>query len=103
MEALEKAKRAVETQYSVVGVLEDLNLTLSVFEKYIPRFFTGAQDIYWNEVKNFDKINKNIFKPPVNEEIKEIVRRNFTREIEFYQFCKQRLYKQYMATQRINN
>lgn len=44
--ALERAKYAVESQYSVVGVLEDLNTTLSVFEKYIPRFFEGVREIY---------------------------------------------------------
>lgn len=53
--------------------------------------------IHSDEDNNFNKINKNSFKPPVSEEIKEIVRRNFTREIEFYQFCKQRLHKQYLA------
>jgi dermatan/chondrotin sulfate uronyl 2-O-sulfotransferase UST len=74
-------------------------MTLSVFERYIPRFFAGAKEIYWKEVKNFDKINKNIFKPPVSEEIKDIVRKNFTREIEFYQFCRQRLHKQFFATE----
>lgn len=45
--ALERAKLAVEKHYAVVGVLEDLNTTLTVFEHYIPRFFTGATDIYW--------------------------------------------------------
>lgn len=44
--ALERAKHAVESQYAVVGVLEDLNTTLTVFEKYIPRFFSGASQIY---------------------------------------------------------
>lgn len=44
--ALERAKYAVESQYSVVGVLEDLNTTLSVFEKYVPRFFEGVREIY---------------------------------------------------------
>jgi len=43
------------------------------------------------------KINKNNFKPPVSEHVKDIVRRNFTNEIEFYQFCRQRLHKQYLA------
>ncbi|XP_059620106.1 heparan sulfate 2-O-sulfotransferase pipe isoform X1 [Phlebotomus argentipes] len=95
--ALERAKYAVESQYSVVGVLEDLNTTLSVFEAYIPRFFRGSKNIYWEEVNNFNKINRNAFKPPVSEEVKDIVRRNFTREIEFYQFCKQRLHKQFLA------
>jgi len=44
--ALERAKFAVEQQYAVVGVLEDLNTTLSVLEKYVPRFFEGVRDIY---------------------------------------------------------
>lgn len=97
--ALERAKYAVESQYAVVGVLEDLNTTLTVLEKYVPRFFSGASSVYFNEVNVLQKINKNNFKPPVSEEIKNLVRRNFTKEIEFYQFCKQRLYKQYLATQ----
>ncbi|XP_037048481.1 heparan sulfate 2-O-sulfotransferase 1-like [Bradysia coprophila] len=95
--ALEWAKHAVESQYAVVGVLEDLNTTLSVFEKYVPRFFDGATDVYYDQRDSFNKINTNAFKPPVSERVKEIVRRNFTREIEFYQFCKQRLHKQYLA------
>lgn len=48
--ALDRAKYAVETQYAVVGVLEDLNTTLRVFEKYIPRFFEGASEVYWSEL-----------------------------------------------------
>lgn len=95
--AVEKAKYVVETQYSVVGVLEDLNTTLAVLEKYVPRFFAGATEIYYNEIKNFNKINKNNFKPPVSEEVKNLVRQNFSREIEFYKFCKQRLHRQFLA------
>ncbi|KAG5669719.1 hypothetical protein PVAND_000014 [Polypedilum vanderplanki] len=95
--ALERAKNVVETQYSVVGVLEDMNTTLTVLEKYIPRFFAGATEIYYNEIKNFNKINKNNFKPPVSEEIKDIVRQNFSREIEFFKYCKQRLNTQFLA------
>lgn len=95
--ALQKAKRAVEQHYAVVGVLEDLNSTLTVLEHYIPRFFTSASDIYWNEITKFNKINRNAFKPPVSEEVKDIVRANFTKEIEFYQFCRQRLHQQLLA------
>lgn len=36
-------------------------------------------------------------KPHIRQEIIDMVRRNFTREIEFYQFCRQRLHKQYLA------
>lgn len=50
-----------------------------------------------DEISRYHPINKNAFKPPVDEKIKEIVRKNFTKEIEFYEFCKQRLHKQYIA------
>jgi len=100
--AMERAKHAVESQYAVVGVLEDFNTTLSVFEKYIPRFFSGAADIYYDNEDKFHKINSNSFKPPVSEHVKDIVRKNLTREIEFYQFCRQRLYKQYLAVNLAN-
>ena len=52
---------------------------------------------FLDEVNIFSKINRNIYKPPVAEETKNIVRKNFTRELEFFDFCKQRLHKQYMA------
>lgn len=48
-------------------------------------------------MNSFKKINRNSFKPPVSEAIKEMVRKNFTREIEFYQFCRQRLHRQLRA------
>lgn len=95
--ALERAKRAVERHYAVVGILEDLNSTLTVLEHYVPRFFRGATSEYWNEVDRFTRINRNLFKPPVSEEVKDIVRANFTREVEFYQFCRQRLHRQLLA------
>jgi len=95
--AMKKAKDNVERHYAVVGVLEELNKTLTVLEHYVPRFFKGALDVYWNEVHIFSKINRNIYKPPVAEEVKDIVRKNFTRELEFFDFCKQRLHKQYLA------
>ncbi|XP_045120608.1 heparan sulfate 2-O-sulfotransferase pipe-like isoform X2 [Portunus trituberculatus] len=95
--ALQKAKENVERNYAVVGVLEDLNTTLTVLEHYVPRFFKGAKDHYWNEVQKFSKVNRNIYKPQVPQEVKEIVRKNFTREMEFYEFCRRRLYMQYAA------
>lgn len=49
------------------------------------------------ELDNFRKINRNSFKPPVSEEVKDMVRRNFTREIDFYMFCRQRLHRQLLA------
>lgn len=63
----------------------------------MPKFFRGATKVYYDEITQMNKINGNAFKPPVSEEIKNIVRRNFTREIEFYEFCRQRLHKQQLA------
>nr|XP_034831326.1 heparan sulfate 2-O-sulfotransferase pipe [Maniola hyperantus] len=97
LEALQRAKRVVEQQYAVVGVLEDMNSTLLAFERYIPRFFQGSLRLYWEELNTFNRINRNAFKPPVSEAVKQIVRANFTREIEFYEFCKQRLHMQLKA------
>jgi len=50
--ALERAKRSVERHYAVVGVLEDFNVTLTVFEHYVPRFFRGASDVYYGKRGN---------------------------------------------------
>ena len=50
---MRKAKENVEKHYAVVGVLEELNKTLTVLEHYVPRFFKGALDVYWSEFTIF--------------------------------------------------
>ena len=71
-----------------------MSITVSVSSRqgvfHIPNFFS-------DQIQKFSKINRNIYKPPVSEQVKETVRQNFTREIEFFEFCKQRLHKQYLA------
>ena len=47
---MKKAKENVEKHYAVVGLLEDLNKTLTVLEHYVPRFFKGAMDTYYSEL-----------------------------------------------------
>lgn len=44
--AVQMAKEHVERDYAVVGSWEDTNITLTVFEKYIPRFFQGAKTVF---------------------------------------------------------
>ena len=51
--AMRKAKENVEKHYAVVGVLEELNKTLTVLEHYVPRFFKGAKDVYWSEYNSY--------------------------------------------------
>lgn len=65
--------------------------------KHSGRYNNFSIYFFLDPTNNFNKINKNSFKPTVSEHVKDIVRRNFTKEIEFYEFCRQRLHKQYLA------
>jgi hypothetical protein len=44
---MQRAKRNVEEHYAVVGILEEMDLTLQVLENYVPRFFSGATKLYY--------------------------------------------------------
>jgi len=81
----------VVKHYAVVGVLELWDETLEVLEDTLPFFFKGASEMYRNKYNQVRKMAQNFHKGFVSEEVKDIVRKNFTREIEFYEFCKQRL------------
>ena len=70
--------------------------SLEVFENYVPRFFRGARGVY-KEMMKEKHVNKNNFKPKTPKRIKLDLMKNFTREIEFFEFCKQRLHKQYLS------
>ena len=95
-DGLKLAKSNVEKYYSVVGILEKWNESLEVMEHYIPRFFKNAGKTYKHYMKDKPR-NKNNIKQKVSKEIKNQIGVNFTVEIEFYEFCKQRFYKQYLA------
>ena len=51
--------------------------------------------MYYSHPEIQRKRNRNAFKLPVAEDVLAAVRRNFTREIEFYEFCRQRLNRQH--------
>ncbi|XP_037076783.1 heparan sulfate 2-O-sulfotransferase pipe-like [Pollicipes pollicipes] len=94
--ALQEAKRVVESEYAVVGLLEDWDTSLTVMEKLVPRFFAGASVLYREKVAaNRTQRNENFYKPKLSEAIRQKMTKNFHTEIEFYQFVKRRLYKQY--------
>lgn len=46
------AKEHVERDYAVVGTWEETNITLTVFEKYIPKFFNGAKLLFESKFVN---------------------------------------------------
>ena len=98
-QALQTAKKNVEKYYAVVGVLEQMNKSTLVFEKYIPKFFDKAQVVYKAMMdEKLDKINKNIFKPShLPKLLSHKLMKNFTLEMDFYRFCKARLHKQYIT------
>jgi dermatan/chondrotin sulfate uronyl 2-O-sulfotransferase UST len=97
--ALQRAKENVEKHYAVVAVLEEMNKSLYVFEKYIPKFFRNSRNLYDNLMKNTREngVNKNLYKPKMSKELRTLLMQNFTMEIDFYEFCKARLQKQYLA------
>ncbi|KAH8373529.1 hypothetical protein KR009_012428 [Drosophila setifemur] len=101
--AIQVAKLRVETEYSVVGTWEERNITLTVLEKYVPRFFNHARFLHKLNSHSIRNRNRNHRKPHIDPDVREMVKRNFTNEYEFYHFCKQRLYKQYLALQLENN
>lgn len=90
--AIAKAKENVEKYYAVVGVLEDLNKTLTVLEHFVPRFFAGAVKTYW---ATSSTVNRNALKPPVSDHTRELVAANLTEEIDFYLWCRHRLNTMY--------
>ncbi|CAG0925837.1 unnamed protein product, partial [Notodromas monacha] len=82
------AKANVEKHYAVVGVLEDFNKTLAVLSHYVPKFFRGAARLYEDQGDDLPGAEKNWYKRPVSQEIQDLVSRNLTNEIDFYNFCR---------------
>ena len=90
------AKKNVENYYPIVGVLERFNETLVVLERMMPFYFKGASKVDYMEVYGLENIlNARMKKPKLSDETKQMLRRNMTYEIEFYDFCVQRLHKQF--------
>ena len=82
----------------LVGVLEEMTKSVAVFESYIPKFFINASNTYQDIVisTNKDRLNKNVCRPRVLKKFLGDMRHNFSLEIDFYNFCKSRLHKQYL-------
>ena len=100
-----RAKHNVDRYYAVVAVLEDIDKSLMVLEHFVPKFFTGVGEAYKDTRRQRSNLNRrvmneNLYKPkkPNNfDQIRNILVANFTKEIEFYEYCKARLHKQYLS------
>ncbi|XP_076034814.1 uronyl 2-sulfotransferase homolog pip-like [Oratosquilla oratoria] len=88
--ALQRAKRHVENYYSVVGIMEEFELSFKVLEGYVPRFFKGAAEVFRRNDTEMH-YNKGNVKYNITEETKERLRQMLALDIEFYEFVKQRL------------
>jgi len=91
--ALETAKANIEQWYPVVGILEDLQMTLFVSENKLPLYFKGASRIYYKELK---EPHKNRGKPrrSLPRDARQFLQQKLSQEYELYSFVKQRLKKQ---------
>ncbi|KAG1673628.1 Heparan sulfate 2-O-sulfotransferase pipe [Nymphon striatum] len=89
--ALQKAKSVIETQYTVVGLLEEFNKTLVVLESFLPKYFRGIVNFYKKKA-----VKKNAIRRKQDfAEIKKKLKKNLTIEYELYGFIKQILLNQY--------
>ena len=74
------------------------NETLAVLEQKLPRYFKGAtlmsEKSFTEAYRKENEMNRN-HKVPVTKHVMDMVRRNMTYEIDFYNFCKQRLQEQF--------
>ena len=105
MAAIGEAKRNVEKYYAVVGVTEEMEKSMVVFEKYIPKYFKGALRFYHELMRdtNNQGRNRNIFCPArIPQYIVNRIMTNFSFEIDFYTFCKARLNQQYISLLQYN-
>jgi len=80
--------------YVVVGLVELWEESLEVMEHLVPYFFKGAREMYTQKYKKIRGMAHNKHKVMVSDDIKEMVRQNFTAEMEFYNFCRTRLLSQ---------
>ncbi|XP_071743606.1 uronyl 2-sulfotransferase homolog pip [Lepeophtheirus salmonis] len=82
------AKENVDRYYSVIGITEDMNTTLEVLKGFIPRFFGALSSNRTVET------NVNTFKPQVSSSAYKELSKHLRLELEFYEFCKKKLYSQ---------
>nr|XP_054748859.1 uronyl 2-sulfotransferase-like [Lytechinus pictus] len=90
--ALEEAKRNVD-KFLVIGVMEEYDLTMAVFEKLLPATFRGAEKIYVeNKDQSIDKSKTN-FKKPTSPKTYSILKQRMKYDYAFYDYVKKRLHR----------
>lgn len=97
--ALKMAKDNFQRHYVVVGVTEHFDKSIQVLEELLPKYFKGARKLL-SEDAELLQVNRNQFRPKVKQQICDQITANFSLEIDFYHFAKQRLFKQYLSVKK---
>ncbi|KAL0272168.1 UNVERIFIED_CONTAM: hypothetical protein PYX00_005247 [Menopon gallinae] len=101
--AFQRARENVEKYFPVVGVLEELNSTLAVFEAKIPMFFKGVQNMYYHELLEPHR-NANRMKPKTTSPfIRSHLKRQLLTEYDFYYWLKARILEQARDAEKATN
>ncbi|XP_070554801.1 uronyl 2-sulfotransferase-like [Ptychodera flava] len=90
--ALETAKRNVVEKYVFVGIMEDFERSLRIFQYLMPQFFRSAPKAYKIiKRKNVMSKFKSVSRKESPETVKEIMRGRMYLDYEFYNFIKERM------------
>ena len=94
-EASAQSIRNIESSYAVVGILEDMDMTLKVLEYKLPRFFKGALEEY-NEMKKEEgeNVNSMQYDIPVPNVLDKL-EKYFAPENKIYNYAAKRLQMQF--------
>ena len=89
-----QAKRNVENQYILVGVLEESELSVRILEKLLPGWFRGLRGAYNSVLNEKGKSNIGHNKQNVSDSAREFLKSKLGFEIQFYDWVSRRLQKQ---------
>ncbi|XP_053650674.2 uncharacterized protein [Cherax quadricarinatus] len=94
-DALQVAKKVVSEEYSVVGLVNQMDISLLLMEALVPRYLTGALKVY-DKIRHQEHIivNQNQKKPEVPISTRQELLRRMADDVDFYNFLQQRLYEQ---------
>ncbi|XP_002736843.1 heparan sulfate 2-O-sulfotransferase 1-like [Saccoglossus kowalevskii] len=91
--ALEMAKKHVVEKYAFVGVLEDLDSSLRIFEILMPQFFESASKVYKTMVMGLKKYEfyKTVPTPTPSDAAIRLMSERLELEYQFYSFVRTRM------------
>jgi len=90
--ALKQAKKNVD-KFLVIGITEDYDLTMAVFEKLLPSTFKGARQAYTETKEESMAKSKTSHKKPPSPNTYSILRERLRYDYEFYNYVKDRFHR----------